>query len=135
MTAWHSALYKKHQARRSNKYSAKRLEVAGESYDSKFEHELHNLLKLKERIKKVSNIRRQVVIQLTRYVKWRADFVVFDEQTQRDIIVEAKGFEDLRWKVLKQLLPEFSPMPVQIWKKQNNRLFIAEEISPDARLK
>lgn len=131
--AWHSALSKKHQTRRSNKYGARRLEVSGESYDSQGEHHMHELLKIMCMNGLVSNIRRQVVIQLTRYVKWRSDFIVFDVVRKQDVIIEFKGFEDLRWKVLLQLIPEFSPMPVQIWNKQGARLFMKQEIVPDAK--
>lgn len=131
--AWHSSLSKKHQARRSNKYKAKRQNIGGESYDSGLELEVHGILKLMCRNGLISNIRRQVVIQLTRYVKWRADFVVFDTIKKEDYIVEAKGFEDLRWKVLVQLIPEFSPMKVQIWVKERGLLTIKKEIIPDGR--
>lgn len=135
MTAWHQALSKKFQARRSNKYGAKRIEVAGESYDSKAEHEMHTLLKLREKAGDIKNIRRQMVIQLTRFVKWRADFVVFSIKKDQDVIVEFKGLEDARFRVIKQLIREFAPMPVEIWKKQGNRIYLDQEIQPDAGLK
>ena len=131
--SWHNPLSKKHQARRSNKYGAKRVEISGESYDSKLECEMHGLLKLMERGGLINNIRRQVVVQLTRFVKWRADFVVFDVKRNADIIVEAKGFESERWKVLLQLLPEFSPMVVQIWCKKGSKLAMTKEIIPELK--
>lgn len=92
---------------------------------------MHATLKLMENAGLINNIRRQVVVQLTRFVKWRSDYVVYDVQRKQDIIIEAKGYEDLRWKVILQLLPEFSPMIVQIWCKKGGRLYMKKEIIPD----
>jgi hypothetical protein len=132
MTRWSDELAKKltkaHQARRGNKYGAVKVTGDEGSFDSKGEAELFGTLKLMERAGELSNIRRQVVIQLTQKVKWRADFVAFDERKKRDEIHEFKGFQDLRFKVLLQLIPEFCPLPVKIWGKKGSRLFISKEI-------
>jgi hypothetical protein len=127
---WAKPLTKKHQTRRANKYDAQRFDIAGESFDSKLEAEVYATLKLMERGGLIKNIRRQVTIQLTSRVKWRADFLVFEVKRAQDVIIEAKGFVDQRFRVILQLLPEFSPMIVQIWMKKGSRVFMFKEIIP-----
>lgn len=128
--AWHDALSKKYQTRRPNRLNnkAKRVEYAGRWFDSGFERELYQQLLLEEKAKLINNIRCQVVIEITAHVKWRADFVVFNLETNEDEAREAKGHENERWLVIKNLLKDLAPMNVKIYKKQGKRISIVEEI-------
>lgn len=122
-------LTKAHQTRRPNKYGAEKVKDGTRTFDSKLEHEMYALLLLMERQKLISNVRHHpAAISLTSRVRFKIDFIVFEKKRQMDIGVEAKGIDNPRWRVIKQLWPDFGPMPMQVWKKAGNRLFMSEEI-------
>ena len=129
MSAWHDSLSKKHQARRANKFHAVKVKDSHGSFDSKAEREMHSLLMLMEKGGLVSNIRHHPpAVQLTRFVKWKVDWIVFDEKKKEDIYVEFKGKETERFHVILQLWPEFGPGRLQIWTKKGNRIFMYKEL-------
>lgn len=128
MTRWSDKLSKAHQVRRPTKYGNKRVEVDGKNFASGFEAQLYAQLKLEEKAGLIKDIRTQVKIYLTPTVKHNVDFVVFDIARGIDLAREAKGFEDLRFAVLKQLYKDLGPLPLQIYKKSGNRITMTEEI-------
>ena len=121
-------LSKAFQTRRSHKYNAKRTVIAGESYRSKLESEVHATLKLMERAGKINNIRREQAIHLTPSITHKLDFLVFDIERGIDIGIEAKGISDGVWSVKKRLYKDLGPFPIQIWMKKGNRVYMDEEI-------
>lgn len=126
---WFSPLTKSFQTRRANKYNAEKIKDGSRTFDSKFEYELFNMLKLMERAGEIKNIRHHPApIRITPSVSWKADFIVFDVKLNKDVIVEAKGFEGERWRVIRQLLNDLSQFDVRVYKKKGNRIFLHEEI-------
>lgn len=122
-------LSKRHQIRRGNKYGAEKVKDGARTYDSKLEHEMHGLLKLMERAGLIKNIRHHpAAIELIGKVKYKIDFIVFDIKRGMDIGIEAKGIETERFKVICQMWPACGPMPMQVWKKERNRLYMVKEI-------
>lgn len=129
MTSWHESLTKKHQTRKKNKYGAEKIIVGPHTYDSKLEHEMHMTLKLLERSGEIKDIRHHPgAVQLTRFVKYKPDFLIFDIKRNIEIFIESKGFDGERWRVIRNLWREFGPKPLQVWRKSGNRVFMAEEI-------
>lgn len=121
-------LTKKYQARRGNKYGAKAVVVNGERFDSQGEREMHQLLLLMERGKLISNIRRQQTIPLVGKFKVKIDWVVFDHELQCDVAIEFKGYDTERWICVKQAWEGCAPLPLRVYKKQGNRIFMYEEL-------
>lgn len=72
-------------------------------------------------------------VQLTRRVKWKVDFSYWDVVRAKRVWVEAKGAEDLGYKVKKTLWSEgFGPGELQIWKGNYLRPKLVEVIIPES---
>ena len=95
-----------------NKYKNKKINTPDGVFDSKFEYEEWCRLKLLEKAGVISNLKRQVPIQLlpnqntsegcVRGVKYIADFVW--EENGRTMVSDSKGVETDEYKIKKKLL-------------------------------
>lgn len=89
--------------------------VDGYNFPSKLHAAVYGILKILERAGKLSNIRHEVSIQIVGKLKWKADFVAFDEEKQKDVVHEAKGFMNDRFKAIMQAWDGHGPMDLNIW--------------------
>lgn len=91
-----------------NKYHNKKTN----GFDSKKEAKRYCELKLLERAGKISDLRTQVpyiVIEKSKYgraVRYYADFVYFDKDTNQIVVEDTKGFRTDIYKLKKRLLAE-----------------------------
>jgi hypothetical protein len=128
--AWHDTLSKKYQTRKPNKYGAEKVKIGTRTYDSKGECEFHGVLNLMERGGLINNIRHHPpALHLTGNVNYKIDYIFFDIKRNMDIGAEFKGIMTERFKVICQLWPEHGPIPMQIWAKKGNRIYMVKEIS------
>lgn len=86
------------------KYGNHKITYAGEVFDSKKEFARYNELKILEKAKKITNLRRQVKYELIpsqkddrgkvieRAVIYVADFVYFDLEAYKEVVEDTKGF-------------------------------------------
>ncbi len=124
-------LSKAHQTRRKNKYGAEKVTVGPHTYDSKLEHETHEILKLMERGGELRNVRHHpAAIHLIGNLKFKVDFIAFDVKRGIDIAIDSKGISDLRFQAICQVWPGCGPMPLQIWSrnKTTKRIGLVKEI-------
>lgn len=127
--SWHDSLSKKFQTRKPNKFGAEKVTSGGRTFDSGSEHEMFETLKLMERgglIKEI--VHHPGEIALTRFVSYHPDFRVFDVKRQTYLYIEFKGFKSPEWRIKRNLYREFGKLPLQIWKKEKNRIYLHEEI-------
>lgn len=95
-----------------NKYHNQKIDTPDGKFDSKFEHEEWCRLKLLERAGKITELKRQVPINLTpkfmisvgtiRESSYIADFVY--QEGSNLIMVDTKGFETQEYKLKKKFL-------------------------------
>ena len=95
-----------------NKYGNKKLDTPDGKFDSKYEYEEWCRLKLLERGHIISDLQRQVSIELypnlktsqgvIRAIKYIADFVYFEKGEK--VVVDTKGYETDDYKIKKKLL-------------------------------
>lgn len=125
-------LSKAHQTRRSaNKYRAEKVTVDGRTYDSKLEHETHEILKMLERNGELKNVRHhEVTLNLIGNLRLKVDFVVFNVKRGIEIAIDSKGKMDLRFQAICQAWPGCGPMPLQIWQRdpKTKRIWMTKEI-------
>lgn len=127
--AWHDALSKKHQTRRPNKYGAVKVKDGKNTYDSKGEAEMHGTLKLMEKAGLIKDIvHHPAAVSITRFVKYKPDFIYFEIKRQTFVYVDFKGVMGERFSVICNLWKEFGVLPLQIWKKNGNRMYLHKEI-------
>jgi len=81
--------------------------------------------------RQVSNIRREVSMQLTPSVTHKLDFVVFDHARGSDIGHEVKGLRrdrDEIWAIKRRLYKDFAPFPICVWERKGEHMVLLEEI-------
>jgi hypothetical protein len=103
--------------------------VDGINFPSKLEASVYNTLKVMEKAGEISNIRTQVTIPLIGKLKWKADFVVFNEKLQVDQVHEAKsGWMDQRFRTILQVWPGAGPYTLHLWQGSYMRPSITKTI-------
>jgi len=123
-----SKLSKAFQLRgKGNKYGAIVRVVAGESYRSGLEVQMHSLLKLMERAGEIRDIQREQSVELFPGQTHKVDFMVFDIKRNTYLYIEAKGFVCKTWAEKIKAYKAFSPYPLQVWSKTKGRLGIDKE--------
>lgn len=112
--------------RRKSKYRAKR---TADGFPSKLERAVYFKLKDREALGEISDIRRQHVVVLqegdkeTR-INWKIDFSFLDNKSGKRCFCEAKGVEDLSYKLKLKLFLKLKPGPIEIWKGSYLRPFL-----------
>lgn len=114
---------------RGSKYKAKKTVYEGRSYASGGEAECMAFLRLLEKAGKLSNIKQQDTVYMTKSrVSLRVDFRVFDEELKETVWIEFKGFETSDWLIKKKLWPNYGPGLLRIYKKFGSRMCLHEQI-------
>src|SRR5262249_17343035 len=111
--------------RKPNKYKAQRTALG---FPSKLEESHYADLLFREKAGLVREIERYPSIKLTSRVTWKAGFKCFDLSLGEYVIEESKGIECERFRIIKQLWPDFGPMLLRIYKGRDGRVWCAEEI-------
>ncbi len=102
---------------RKSKYKAVKTIVDGITFDSKKEADYSKKLSLLLKAGKISNLERQVVFtwlekhyrcenEITFKRKYIADFVYYDIELQKHIIVDVKGYKTQEYKKKKKIVEE-----------------------------
>ena len=110
-----------------NKYKAR----PTDGFPSQLEKAVYQLLLERERAKEISDIKRQVRVELTKAaIATKIDFSFLERSTNEIVFCEAKGMEQDRWKLLKRLWAFYGPGKLEVWGGSWNRLRIKEIIEP-----
>lgn len=114
---------------KKNKYSAKRVN----GFSSKLEHAVYELLKTKEKLGLISDIKCQqsVVLQeggREQRITWRVDFSYFDLSSKELVYVEAKGLETDVYKLKLKLWLAKRPYRLEIYKGSYRRPHLVQTI-------
>lgn len=115
-----------------NKYRAKRTEYDGMHFPSKFEASVWAHQKLREKAGEVCDLIRYASVRLS-----EADISYKPDgrgkySGGREFWWEAKGVETERWRVVKKLWAVYGPGPLEVYKKNNRGIYLAETIIPRA---
>jgi hypothetical protein len=120
------------------KFGAVRVKTPGQTFDSKLEHAVFQILKLRERAGEIKNIRSQVTLRLTlAKIGYRADFTFEDCKTGDTVACEAKGdYPNAIWDLKKRLYKFYGKFKLEIWKGLHTNPQLVEVITPvgDAQL-
>jgi hypothetical protein len=92
---------------RANKFGAQSVVIDGERFDSRWEGERWNQLRLAARAGLITDLRRQVSYELAvngvKVCSYRADFVYRDE-TGKEVVEDAKGHRTREYLIKKALM-------------------------------
>ena len=106
-----SGLYK-YSTNRISKYGNQKVVVDGIKFDSKKEASRYQELRLLRRAGKIDNLRLQVpyvLIDKSKYggaIKYIADFVYYDNELQKEIVEDTKGYLTDLYKLKRRLMAE-----------------------------
>lgn len=93
---------------RKNKYRSRKVSMGGISFDSKKEARQWGLLVQMQALGRIRDLRRQVTYRLevngTLICSYRADFVYFDCEENREVVADAKGMKTPEYKLKKKMM-------------------------------
>lgn len=105
-------------AKKTNKYNAKRVVINGQKYDSKFEADRGEALKLMQAAGEISNLKFQwpypIIVNGVKVCTYRADFVY--EQGGKVIVEDAKGVQTQKFVLVKKLMKAVHEIDVQLYR-------------------
>ena len=117
----------------TNKYGAKREEIAGRSFASGLEKAVYLYLLALEQGGEISDIRCQVRVLLTEAkILFIPDFSVFDKALGETVHVEAKGLESDVYRIKRRLWMHYGPGLLRVYKGSKTKFKLFEEIRPNA---
>ena len=119
----------KHGNQRS--VSEKYEELNGYRFDSKLERDRAEELVLLMRAGELSDLQFQVTIYMTRSrIGYKADFKYIENYRggSRIIYEDAKGFEGVKWNIIKRLWPEYGPGWLRITMRRGRGIATVKEI-------
>lgn len=101
--------------KKRSKYHNKKLEVAGETFDSRREYDYYLILKDREKRGEIKDLKRQVPIEIQRAfidkvdkkhraITYVADFTYYDLKDYQTHYIDVKGFRTEVYKIKKKLL-------------------------------
>lgn len=90
---------------KKSKYGAVKTNIDGHIFDSKKEAEYYSELKLRLQAKNIKGFCLQPIFILTEGLKYKADFIVFNEDGTYEII-DVKGFKTKEYKVKKKVFED-----------------------------
>lgn len=122
--------------RNGTKYGAERVELpSGESFPSKLEAAVYEILRLRERAGEISEIKRQDSVSLGFGLRWKVDFSFTVNATGARQWAEAKGVWDRQAKRnLKMWDAGAGPGPLEIWQGSYRAPKLVETVTPTATL-
>lgn len=91
--------------KKKSKYNANKVEVDGIKFDSQKEANYYNELKLRLSAGNIKGFCRQAEFVLANNVRYKADFIVFNNNGTTDII-DVKGFKTDVYKLKKKLFED-----------------------------
>jgi hypothetical protein len=104
---------------------------AGHRHRSKLESAVCQIIHLREKVGELRVIQAEDHLKLSAAgIVYIADFKCQDTRSGEFFWVEAKGFENDRWPILKKLWRFYGPGRLEIWKGTHNRPFLDETIVP-----
>ena len=123
---------KSEKKNRRHKFGATRVKTPGQTFDSKLEHAVYQILLLRERAGEIRNIRSQVTLRLTEAkIGYRCDFTFEDCVTGATVACEAKGdYPNSIWDLKKRLYKFYGPFKLEIWKGSHTTPQLVEVITP-----
>lgn len=111
-------------AGRAHKYGAVRTEYGGRSYPSKAQADYAAELDQAAKLGAIRSWEPEVTIRLVGQVRYRADARVVDADGSV-FLVDVKGAETSRFRIVRQLWPNYGPCPLHIvrrtrggWKRE-----------------
>lgn len=104
-------------AARKSKWGNEKTVYGGRTYDSKAEADRAAELDLQKRGNAIRAWAAQVTVQLTPEIKYRADFLVC-ELSGDAYYEDVKGVEAERFRIIRQLWPQFGPLPLHVLKRR-----------------
>lgn len=135
LSDWYASKSARREAKtkkKKHKFGAQRVKTPGQSFDSKLEHAVYQILLLRERAGEIRNIRSQVTLRLTKAkIGYRADFTFEDCATGATVACEAKGdYPNSIWDLKKRLYKFYGPFKLEIWKGSHTSPQLVEVITP-----
>lgn len=113
--------------RNKNKFNAVRTNGMG----SKLEASVYQILVLRERLGQISDIKQQVLVDLSCGIRWKVDFSFLDKARDEIMYAEAKGVETERYRLcLKLWRGGHGPGYLEVWKGSFQRPTLVEIIKP-----
>lgn len=106
-----------------SKFKAIKCEIDGIKFDSKKEADFYSELKLRLAAKEIKGFCRQAEFVLANNTRYKADFVVFNNDGTAEI-VDVKGFKTDVYKLKKKLFEDkFNLKIKEIWNEWKSRNF------------
>lgn len=114
-------------------FSAARKTMIGDiAFPSALEAAVYVMLKRQEDAGQIKDLRLQHCVRFAgTKIKAKIDFSYTDAKSGRLEFAEAKGREDRRWMVIKQLWETHGPAPLRIWKGSWRRPVLFKTITPN----
>jgi hypothetical protein len=128
MTSW--LVYAK---RKKKKFRNKKVERDGYSMGSQLEASVYGKLKERAEAGELVIEQTQDHVYLTRArIGYVPDFRCRDLETDETFWVEAKGFANDRWPIIRKLWKFYGPGRLEIWKGSHAYPYLDEVIIPEA---
>ena len=107
MEHWTVEDYKRYQetGNKKSKYGAKKTKIDGHTFDSQKEAEYYSDLKFKTMAGEIQGFCLQPTFILANGVKYKADFIVFNNDGSFEII-DVKGFKTKEYKIKKKIFED-----------------------------
>jgi hypothetical protein len=105
--------------------------AAGHPHRSKLESSVCQIIQFREKAGELRLVQVEDHVYLSNArIGYIPDFKCQDTQTGEFFWVEAKGFENDRWPILKKLWKFYGPGTLEIWKGTHLRPYLDETIVP-----
>lgn len=121
-----------------NKFGASSCYEDGIKFDSKLEHAVYKILKLREAAGEISDIKVHETVRITdrcthckrSATNWKIDFNCFNHKSGKRLYVEAKGKSNASYMQKKKELKAANALHLEVWKGTYQKPYLAEEIIP-----
>lgn len=103
----------------------------GGTHRSLLEAAVCQIIWLREKAGEIQHVQHEVHLYLSdARIGYIVDFRCKDLKTGEDLYIEAKGFANDRWPILKKLYQFYGPGTLEIWKGSHRGPTLAETIVP-----
>jgi len=114
-----------------DRFGVKKFEAYGESFRSKLEFAVRNLLMMREKAGELEILQREATVYLhAAKFKYIPDFKCLDKATGKIFFVEAKGVETDVWRRNYRLWKFHGPGNLEIWKGNASNPKLVETVIP-----
>lgn len=101
----------------------------GHAHRSKLESAVCAMIGLREKAGEIELIKAESHVYLTKArICYIPDFECLDLRTGKPLYVEAKGYSNDRFPIIKKLWAHYGPAPLEIWRGTASRPFLDEII-------